>query len=1596
MRKILLTFFCAILFSINGANAQYIGFETDVSSDWTTDNGARLSISDAHYKLGSQSLKWDWTQGSSLLINNPTNLKTAVSKTNGGLMLWIYNETPLDKKITFQFGTGSSVEYHFEYGINFKGWRACWIRFDEDMSGAKSRKDLDYMKIVAPTDVASGSLFFDRLKFPSEAIHDRVTPDKQLPYINPEMNSNHWAALWHWHSSYTHDINLEASVTTEQQNAFDGIESELLLAYKGSIPSSNKITATKSAFNAFNIQRTDGQITGRPYVSNDEYGGDAQDVKMIQVGPVLRDLAQIWYHQKDASIKQMFYDLLDYVMDQGLNVGSGMGTNHHYGYNFREFPPAIFLMKEALKADGRLDEATAMLSYWTGVQEYRVGHEVGTLQGVLDSWNTTVIPRLIAIATLDDSSEKAREMKAIIRWMDTSLKIVPGTMGGIKEDGSGFHHGGLYPAYSKGGFAGVGSFLRFVNGTCFSLSDEARINFGKALIAMRNYSVKYDWGFGVCGRHPLHGSISTSVKNAFAYLAKSGNPNNSETLWNDMAASYMRLESSNTSLKQEFAAKGISAEASPEGNFTYNYGALSIHRRDNWMVSIKGYNKHVWGSEIYSGDNRYGRYQSYGTVQVMNKQSAEASGFVQDGWDWNRYPGATSVHLPFDKLENPYSGTLMELSDETFAGGSNLFEENGIFGMKLNERNRTNFTADHQAKKSVFSFENRIVCLGTNVSNTNSLYNTETTLFQTNLASQSTGIYVDGTSGISQFPYNKTLDVNQNHWIIDPVGNGYWMRKGGTIKVSRSTQNSRHNKTKAATQGDFASAWIDHGKAPSNQSYEYVIIPNSSAADMQKMSTNMASEASADYLVLQQDGKAHIVWDRATNTTGYVFFEQNLELSNEFVQSVSAPSLVMLKASKDKTELSLSMCDPNLNFPEVAYTSAKPSQASIIELTLQGNWTISQTNSQCQILSKENGQTKLKFTVKDGIPEAIKLKKDGFNAIHKESFETAPGADSYAINTSFDTDNKNYFGRYEIANVSKYYLTQAKMAGVDQDWFIAGANVTQGSSTGPVNITLKEVNLDSYKNIKVKIKLGSLHTPPYKFDASSDSLFVEYKSNGTGQFKKIAAFYGFHQADHPWKGALGIDENFDGIADGGDDAKKYVESGLMKDFTFDVPEADMTSIQVRIRVSTDHYYEGVSIDDVRIVDLGDLKPQISLLDILAFNDNSAQFGLSSTSTGQMYWLLKYEGEAAPTAENIKKASGGVQSGNFEYITADKQESISLENLEGDYRLYAVIENSDGISYVKKSALLSIVPLDKQAPVISFENLVLSETKMTCNLFSDEDATLFWMVRKAEASVPTKEEVQVGTSAVSKGLNVAVSAKLAHPITVTNLEAGVSYVLYAVGKDEAENVSAVKISNAFQLKISEPIDDVDPEVTHFVLTDMTINSLTVQVEVNEAGTIFWGLVTSDKMAPNASEIEQGANSELKGSLNYLTENVETQFVLENIAANKSYRLYLVSKDKAGNYSSVIKSDEFSTFVTGIDDKLTEEGTQVYGIDNEIIIRSDRMLNKANLSVYSIDGRLVERLIFSGNSYRLQTNYQRGIYIVRLVNEGSAISKKILIK
>ena len=58
----------------------------------------------------------------------------------------------------------------------------------------------------------------------------------------------------------------------------------------------------------------------------------------------------------------------------------------------------------------------------------------------------------------------------------------------------------------------------------------------------------------------------------------------------------------------------------------------------------------------------------------------------------------------------------MARSKENFSGSSSLDGKNGMFAMKLTERDYENFTPDFVARKSVFCFDNRMVCLGTGIS----------------------------------------------------------------------------------------------------------------------------------------------------------------------------------------------------------------------------------------------------------------------------------------------------------------------------------------------------------------------------------------------------------------------------------------------------------------------------------------------------------------------------------------------------------------------------------------------------------------------------------------------------------------------------------------------------------------------------------------------------------------------------------------------------------------------------------------------------------------------------------------------------------------
>ena len=929
----------------SSAFAQFVSFEEEIPCNFKSSDKQELALSSSYYKEGSKSLEWKFSPNS--ILDIPSESVFTLEGDNG-ITLWIYNEKPQQDSLRFEFySPNGHVSHHFGFRLYAAGWRACWISF-KHMQGDKQDKKIAGYRIIAPN--RTGRVFIDRLTFPVKKINDRTTPDLQMPTNNSLTYRDlwHWCRVWQW-EQYQYDLPLSESLTTDEKQELATVEARLTAILDTPKAPKKGISKAYSTFKAANIRPSSNGFTGAPVVAPDELNRRKGELSWNDLEDMLSGFAYDAYYNHSAQSAKNYFLVWDYAINQGFAFGSGMGTNHHYGYQVRKIYTTAWLMRDAIWKAPNRDNILSALIFWSALQETRIPFQYGRDE-LLDSWHTLLMAKTVSALLFVDERERARALAGLSRWLSGSLQYSPGTIGGIKVDGTTFHHGGFYPAYTTGVLAMVGLLLPLPSHTRYVPTMEARQVLKSAFISMRNYCNIYEWGIGISGRHPFGGSMKENDVAAFAYLALAGDlSGESNTFDHHLAADYMRLCNNDTPEAIYFRKEGITPAKAPQGFFVYNYGSAGISRRNDWMVTLKGYTTDVWGSEIYRKDNRYGRYQSYGSVQIMGYPSRKASGFDENGWDWNRLPGTTTIHLPFDLLDSPLPGTTMAHSKENFSGSSSLEGKNGMFAMKLMERNLKNFTPDFVARKSVFCFNNRMICLGTGISNSNASFPTETTLFQSTFQKGKSDIYVDGK--LKNVPFHQELNDGKRHCIQDGYNN-YYLVNGDNVQIQIARQDSHHEKNRAKTQGTFASAYINHGAAPQNAGYEYMVLIQPSPKELD------AARRKAPYQILHKDSIAHVVIDKQTGITAYAAFETYLPQKDELFLSIPAETMVMQKQSG--SNLLLSVCDPNLNISEKAFTTKEPSRPIEKKLILKGQW-------KCKTLQEdvtvEVGQTETVLTV---------------------------------------------------------------------------------------------------------------------------------------------------------------------------------------------------------------------------------------------------------------------------------------------------------------------------------------------------------------------------------------------------------------------------------------------------------------------------------------------------------------------------------------------------------------------------------------------------------------------------------------------------------
>ncbi len=1006
-----------------GASAQVVKHERmlsfedgSVPSFITTDNGT-LGINDEHYKDGLHCMQWQYQPGAVLSVRKDLKFEkldpTGKDLYLSAFIVWVYNEKAQDKKIRFEFLKDGKVCTSFPFGINFTGWRAAWVCYERDMEGTPE-EGMNEIRIQAPD--TEGTLFFDHVITASKVDPRQQTADVQVPFVNKGTKS-HWLQIYP-HSLWKPDIELR-DLTDKDRQDIQLMEKRFRdMLYTPSELTQKEVNAIKKAFAKYNIIYKNGKVSGMPIFMVrqaeayermiDGWNKDMftkLGMEMNNYFNLMKRVAIAYNNAvKDEDKKELEYifnAMYDHITDQGVAYGSCWGNIHHYGYSMRGLYPAYFLMKDVLRKRGKLQEAESTLRW------YSIANEVypkPTGNGIdIDTFNTQTQGRIASILIMEDTPEKLQYLRSFSRWIDYGCRPAPGLMGSFKADGACFHHCNNYPAYAVGGLDGATNMIYLFSGTGMRLSEEAHATVKKVLLTMRFYCNTRQWALSMSGRHPNGKGQLIPIQ--YAMMAISGTPDGTKNIDPDMASAYLRLMSLNGSLdkdapdylpqtsnklelklKKQLEDSGYKPEPEPQGNIALGYGCVSVQRRDNWAAVVRGHSRYLWAAEHYLDANFYGRYLAHGSMQILTGKPGQlvtfaTSGWQENGFDWNRFPGATSIHLPFDKLRavvlnvDTYSGMEeMLYSDEAFAGGLSQAGVNGNFGMKLHEHDKYN--GSHRARKSYHFFDGTIVCLGSDIENDNKEYETETTVFQlAAVTPEMKDYWTDYTSDGKTF--------------IDPNGVGYYLSKetAAEAKFEKNfPQTTVGERNPNPTTGDWVSLVVAHGKAPKAKGYEYAVLPRTDIDALNKFAKKPA------YKVLQRDRNAHIVRTADGKLTSYVLFETpEAALPKGLLLKADTSCLMMVQDNKDKLLLTVAQPDLALyrgDSDEAFDENGKRKERSIysrpwkfdesqeipVTVTVKGKWNIKETPF-CKVVSSDKKQTVLKFTCKDAASYDIELFK---------------------------------------------------------------------------------------------------------------------------------------------------------------------------------------------------------------------------------------------------------------------------------------------------------------------------------------------------------------------------------------------------------------------------------------------------------------------------------------------------------------------------------------------------------------------------------------------------------------------------------------------
>ncbi|WNJ19750.1 polysaccharide lyase family 8 super-sandwich domain-containing protein [Pontibacter sp. G13] len=333
---------------------------------------------------------------------------------------------------------------------------------------------------------------------------------------------------------------------------------------------------------------------------------------------------------------------------------------------------------------------------------------------------------------------------------------------------------------------------------------------------------------------------------------------------------------------------------------------LLIHSREQHYVGIRMLSQRTSGPEMGNGYVCKNYHTADGTVFAF--VDGDEYDNVRIAWNLNALPGLTTEQKPSGMPDMSNAGGE---SNNSFANGV-TDREHSVAAFDYNKKNAWT-TA--RAQKGYFLFEDDWVFLGSNIRQTGPAgYDIWTTLNQPEWRTDIT-YNVNGNQATIAVGNDKSLDFNnisQTAWFHQD-GIGYVIIPDGTVNIKMVAESRTGNwndldasqKSETATVNVFQLS-INHGKSPQEGTYQYIMVPDVTAAEMPAYVANMP------VTILENDKDKQAVSHKNLNKTQMVFYSPNQKITTESGIEVSTdiPAIMML-TEETGGKLKISVSDAN-------------------------------------------------------------------------------------------------------------------------------------------------------------------------------------------------------------------------------------------------------------------------------------------------------------------------------------------------------------------------------------------------------------------------------------------------------------------------------------------------------------------------------------------------------------------------------------------------------------------------------------------------------------------------------------------------------------